>query len=163
MLSFVHPPDRRPWRRGGFSLVEVLFAIGVVGVGLLGLFSVFVTGMRANAYGRNTAEATNHARQILEIIRSRGLAFKTPTMPPNAASGFNDGTARVALNASPPLQLAMMPDSAQYQRTITTRRASDEVNSHLYDLLEITITVHWEERGTPRSVSVTGLLKGGST
>jgi type II secretory pathway pseudopilin PulG len=155
-------PARRASRRGsgGFSLVEVLFAIGVMAVGLLGLFSVFVTGMRANAFGKHTAEATNEARQILEIIRSRGLAFKTGSMPPNQASGFNDGTNQVAINATPPLQMAMIPTNSQYKRSITTKRASNDPSSHLYNLLEITVTVHWEERGTPRSVSVTSLLKG---
>ena len=81
----------RRGRRRGFSLIEVLFAIGVMAIGLLALFAVFVTGTRANAYGKHTAEATNHARQILEIIRSRGLAFQAGALPPGPTSGFNDG------------------------------------------------------------------------
>lgn len=149
-------------RPGGFSLVEVLFAIGVAAVGLLGLASVFITGMRANTFGKHTAEATNHARQTLEIIRSRGLAFKTGTMPPGPASGFNNGATRVALNATPPLQLAMLPADTRYQRSIACKRASSDPDSYLYHYLLITVSIHWEERGTPRSVSVSGLLKGGA-
>jgi prepilin-type N-terminal cleavage/methylation domain-containing protein len=151
---------RQNVRPAGFSLVEVLFAIGVVAVGLLGLASVFITGMRANAFGKHTAEATNHARQVLEIIRSRGLAFKTGTLPPNQASGFNDGTNKVALNATPPLQMAMLAADTRFQRSIQTTRASTDPDSYLYHYLNITVTIHWEERGTPRSVSVSGLLKG---
>ena len=144
-------------------MIEVLFAIGVVAVGLLGLASVFITGLRANAFGKHTSEATNHARQVLEIIRSRGLAFKTATMPPNADSGFNDGTSKVALNSSPPLQMAMLPGNTRFQRSISSKRASADAGSYLYKYLEITVTVHWEERGIPRSVSVSGLLKGASS
>lgn len=154
------PPHRDKRKRRGFSLVEVLFAIGVVAIGLLALMSVFITGQRANTYGKNLSDATNHARQIMEIIRSRGLAFKTGQVPPNAASGFNDGTTRKALNATPPLQMAMMPDEPRFTRTITTVRASNQASSYLYSMLICTVTVYWEERGVIKSISISSLLKG---
>ena len=160
MSNFTLSRHPRRARRRGFSLIEVLFAIGVMAVGLLGLFAVFITGTRANAFGKHTAEATNHARQVLEIIRSRGLAFKTGSMPPNSSSGFNDGTTQKALNATPPLEMSMLPNTTQFKRNIVTRRASNVPAAYNYDLLECTVTISWEERGTPRSVEVTSLLKG---
>ncbi len=159
--------------------------MGVIAVGMLALMSVFVAGQRANTYGANLSAATNRARQMMELVRSNGLAFNTGAIPPGPNSGLNDGTKKVALDSSPPTQFSTLfkyadatdpttgqeseGDSSQalavsrFKRNIVTTRASNDSKSYLYNLLQMKVTVYWEERGTERSVTVTSLLKQGGT
>jgi type II secretory pathway pseudopilin PulG len=155
------------------SLIEVLFAIGVIAVGLLGLFSVFVSGTRASAFGANVSRATGYARDVLEIIRSRGLVFHygdaggVPNLPP-ANSGLNDAPAvRRVLNATPPTENGGFADigqdnpgeRAQFTRNILTERMTNDPTSHLASLFRVTVTIYWEERGVERSVRMVGVTR----
>lgn len=174
-MLFRLDPERRRSRRG-FSMIEVLVALGVIATGLLGLMSVFIAGQKANTFGQNMARATNIARQIHEVVRSQGLAFNTGTFPPTAASGLNS-TTRVNFNAAPPAQFAGLVTTVEamgedlvdgtydpefFKRTIVTSRASTDPNSHLYSMLTMTVTIYWIENGVERSVRMTSLLKEGS-
>lgn len=157
-------------------MIEVLVALGVIATGILALLSVFIAGQKANAYGQNMARATNVARQIHELVRSQGLAFRTGSFPPNAASGLNS-TTKVNYNAGPPSQFATLAtavenqgedlvdgtyDPSYFKRTIVSSRASTDPNSHLYNLLTMTVTIYWFEGGVERSVRMTSLLKEGT-
>jgi type II secretory pathway pseudopilin PulG len=155
------------------SMIEVLFAIGVIAVGLLGLFSVFISGTRASAFGANVSRATGYCRDVLEIVRSRGLVFHygdtagVPNLPP-VDSGLNDAAAtRTVLNATPPTQNGGFGDlgqdnlaeRAQFTRNIRTERMTNDPNSHLVSLFRVTVTIYWEERGIERSVTMTGVTR----
>jgi prepilin-type N-terminal cleavage/methylation domain-containing protein len=65
--------DRPPRRRGGFSLIEVLMAMVVLGIILMTLISVFVYGYNVIARSKQLAIATQVCQA--EIERIRGLAF----------------------------------------------------------------------------------------
>ncbi len=154
-------------------MIELLVSLGVIATGILALLAVFVAGQKANAYGQNMARATNIARQIHELVRSQNLAFTTGTFPPTAASGLNS-LDKVNFNASPPSQFESLLTSVEkvgedlvdgayepsfFKRTIVTTRASSDPNSHLYNLLTMTVTIYWFEGGVERSVRMTSLLK----
>lgn len=65
-------------KQGGFTLVEVLIAILVLGIGVLGVESLQYHAGDANAVGRRITEATNIAASRLEVLKS--LPYDDPTM-----------------------------------------------------------------------------------
>ena len=174
--------------RKGFSLIEVLIAIGVVATGVMALMAVFITGTRSNQHGQDLSRATFYARKVTEIIRANGLAFTTGTIPPNASSGINDpvGTFR-PLNAEPakfsnillpkvdldgnPILDAMgdpIPDPAdeKFERSIQIARASLAPSDYNYNILKMDVTIRWvggKVGDGKRKVQISSMLKSGGS
>src|SRR6266487_2344256 len=64
---------RRPWRSGqsgeaGFSLIEVVIAIGVLAGVLLSICSMFILGGRQVKGGKTMTEATALAHDLMETF-----------------------------------------------------------------------------------------------
>lgn len=57
-------------KAGGFSLIEVLFAIGMLGIGIVGILSLFTTGISAAAWSQNTTSAAMEAQSLYTRILS---------------------------------------------------------------------------------------------
>ncbi len=57
--------------QGGFSLVEVLIALAILGVVVLGIVGLFTHSVMVNASGYDYAKLASVARQVLEDIQSR--------------------------------------------------------------------------------------------
>lgn len=60
---------RRGTGQAGFTLVEVLVAVVVMGVGLIGLAAVFPLGARVGVTERMTTQAVDLATQKMEQLR----------------------------------------------------------------------------------------------
>jgi len=173
----------------GFSIIEVLIAIGVVATGILALMAVFITGTRSNQHGEDLSKAVYYARRISEIVRANGLAFKEATIPPPQSSGINDPAGVFKpLNDDPPLQLANVrvpridpetglplidafgeprldPGDDKFERNIMIRRLNNSSSDFRYNLLVMDVTVQWvggRSGDGMRHVKITSLLKSGS-
>lgn len=66
-------PDRRKHERG-FTIVEVVVAVLVLTVGLLGLASTAAVVTRMIAQGDRYTEASTLANRQLEVLRSQGCS-----------------------------------------------------------------------------------------
>ncbi|HEY3323659.1 MAG TPA: hypothetical protein VGP72_24605 [Planctomycetota bacterium] len=55
---------RRYGRPSGFSLIEVLFAIGMLGMGIVGVLALFTTGISAAAWSGNMTSAAMEAQTL---------------------------------------------------------------------------------------------------
>lgn len=75
-------------RQEGFSLVEVLVALTILAVGLLGLAMFQVTAIKGNAIASKWTVATELAQDRIE--RFRHVAWSNITS--SSSSGFNAGT-----------------------------------------------------------------------
>jgi len=75
-------------RREGFSLIEVLVALAILAVGLLGLAMFQITAIKGNAIASKWTVATELAQDRLERFRHVGWDNITSS----SSSGFNTGT-----------------------------------------------------------------------
>lgn len=55
---------------GGFSLIEVLFAIGMLGIGIVGILALFTTGISAAAWSGNMTSAAMEAQSLYTRVIS---------------------------------------------------------------------------------------------
>ncbi|CAN0492948.1 unnamed protein product, partial [Phaeothamnion confervicola] len=82
----------RNFSRRGMSLSEMIIAVFILTVALLGLASVMHFGMTSNQHATNMTTALSYARQLVESIRGGNLPFQlgTATTLPPSSSGIND-------------------------------------------------------------------------
>ncbi|MCY3004091.1 MAG: prepilin-type N-terminal cleavage/methylation domain-containing protein [Planctomycetota bacterium] len=69
-MKALHRASASTRRRRGFSLLELMIAISVMSVGLLGFTQAMVTALRAQLLARQQAIATEAARRQIEIMGS---------------------------------------------------------------------------------------------
>jgi Tfp pilus assembly protein PilV len=89
MMDRTRWPQR--WRgitsQSGLALLEILFALGLIGVSLLALAGAFPAGVGGVAAGKQQTTAVFLAEQRLEQIRGTAFASITAANFPNEAYG----------------------------------------------------------------------------
>jgi len=60
-------------RQGGFSLIEVLIAMGIVLIAMAGLLPLFMRSVLQNIEGRESTVAGNHGRSEMETFSELGF------------------------------------------------------------------------------------------
>ncbi len=79
-----HPVTRRTRRRdGGFTLIEVMIAMVLTALAVMGIIALYVTETRASAFSRHTTEAAVLAQDKLENLRTAGPAAPVSTIETN--------------------------------------------------------------------------------
>lgn len=162
---------RKRLRKNGFSVIEVLIAIGVVATGILALMAVFITGTRSNQHGENVSRAVFYGRKLSEVIRANGLAYSLVpgVVPPPASTRINDNPGEfrpLDENTNPPsphmasIRLPQLdvdgnpisdgmggikldPADDKFERNIQMERASNTVGDYNYNLLRMKVTIRW--------------------
>ena len=66
-------------RRQGFTLVEVMVALGVMTIGAMSLIAMQQQATRANVRARDVTTATQIAQNVLERLKLESLAWNTLT------------------------------------------------------------------------------------
>jgi Tfp pilus assembly protein PilV len=112
-------------------MIEVMIAILVTAIALIGIMAMYITGSRASAYSRHTTEASVLAEDGIEKLRSEG----TPVAA--TLSGVNEQGVVVA--------------GGLFTRTSTVVGPIGTAPSAYYDL---TVTVTWTEDGRARTVKL---------
>jgi len=137
----------------GFTLIEVLIAMLVLAVGLLGLAGLQATSLKNNQSAYNRSQATQLAYDMADRIRSNlteanKLATSTyVTINPNAAAAQAD--CKTVSTTCTPADLAQNDLAQWYQDLITlpsvtttptTTRIDVDVATRIY-----TITIIWDD------------------
>lgn len=74
------PPSRPNLGQSGFSILEVLIAIIILSIGMLGAVGMQAASLRANKESRSQATAATFARELAEKMRGNyTVAIKTTT------------------------------------------------------------------------------------
>ncbi len=109
-------------RDNGFTLVEVLIAILILTIGLLGMASLTVGIIKGNKFSADLTTATVLAQDKMEDVRRLGYS-DMPTV---------DGT--------DPEAYGSIAGYANYRRDTET-----DVDSPATDMKTITVTVYWKD------------------
>lgn len=142
--------------RRGFSLIEVLIAVGVISVALLGVLSVFAFGVRAQHTGGRTTEAINYCRELMEVIRLQNLAFQswgTTGALPGSGSGVNDADDTVRRPIEEPFSGNQpVPPNTNFTRNIRIKKLA--TSGYQSNVVIISVKVFWADRGKEREVQL---------
>lgn len=139
---------RRPNPRGGFTLIESVLTIGLVSIGMTGVFYLMAVGTDMNINTREEMLAYQAANGYMDFLRQQPFTSLTNTT--NAAFGQTTGANGY--------QALSQLSNAQGAYTISTFTAGTD------PVKQITVTVRWSRRSVTRnrSVSVSTLaVKGG--
>ena len=144
--------DRTRSRPRGFSLVEILVALALLGAALVGVAAAVSFGRRSSFEGRCISEATHLASSILGEIEAWGFE-ETMLRLPEAVSGDGGGLD------------AMTDPAARRWKTRVEERLTDGTGRVRIERLggtgggdcsglRLTATVSWRRGETRRSVSL---------
>ena len=124
----------------GFTLLEVLFAVTIVSIGLLAVASMQLSAIQGNRAGGNLSVATHLAEQELERLKSS--AFNGP----NLALGNHEDTNN-PINAN-----------GVSGGTFTREWL---VENHTAFSKRVTVTVSWNDLLQTRRVNLSTITRGG--
>jgi len=71
-------PPRKPAASGGFSVIELMVALTVLGIGILGLANVFPLGSQTQTKDRMRTSGADLAQQKMEQLRT--IAWSQPDL-----------------------------------------------------------------------------------
>lgn len=152
----------------GFSLIEVLVALFVISVGIMGVMAALVWGVQHSDSGKVMTEASSVARSLTETIRLRGYLKR-----PFPAWATEDSEARSEITDFPfnspddevylsvvtgPSASNTQSDLARFQRNISVAELEPGGTSHLASMVRLSVKVYWQEQALERHVVVETLV-----
>jgi prepilin-type N-terminal cleavage/methylation domain-containing protein len=141
MVGLMRRRRARARARGGFTLVEVMVALGILAGGLLALAAAQIFAMRGGHSGRHTTDAAEIAQAQVEVFQR--MSWLSPGLA--ATGGWTNGPAVDRVMAT---QLA-----AVVEQTYSVRWRIVNVTP---SLKSIDVQVQWDEPNRPgRSYTVT--------
>ena len=126
----------------GFTLTELLIALGILAVALTGLLSIYIAGNWLIESGRNTMTATKDAEAVFEYIKS--LDLSNSAVRANLRNNRNNQT--WWQNAIGNFTLS--------NETVNVSNLNSSDPSWNDNPLGLQVTVSWTERGRNRNVSL---------
>jgi prepilin-type N-terminal cleavage/methylation domain-containing protein len=145
-------------RQGGFSLVEVIIALALLGAVLISLSGLMTLGNRQVNSGRTQTQAVAVARDILEEMNGWGFH---QTYEAFGLDGSRPDT-------NPPIDTRVEPFAAKWQPLLErelqdgwaeiTLQSIDGTNNPpdlvLATAIRVVVTIHWREGPRSRSVQL---------
>ena len=92
---------RRVLAGSGLTLVEVIFALAIVSVAVLGVAGMFPAALRTLVAGGRETQATTLARGMMDMLRSESVD-RLATAPPTGYNGFTTASLSPACPVAPP-------------------------------------------------------------
>jgi type IV pilus assembly protein PilV len=137
----------------GFSLIEVLVAITLLSIGLLGVASMQTTAISGNSFARTGTEGVQLAQEMVDLIRTNAGTN------PQLYDGID--TNATCSGADPRLT-----DCANWQTSLQDsglQNISGTVdvvaNSPIDNTATVTVRVQWGPSGSNRKVILTTILE----
>ncbi len=142
-------------------MIELMIAIFVVSVGILGTISALWYGIKSEKQSERRSHAVFQARELINILRSGNYPFSNPANLV-VGSDVNDGDidndaddsgSRKPFNA-PPFGNHFPENPFNFQRRIEMKQISNDPNSHLSNMAAIKVTVFWNEGRSDKEVTL---------
>ena len=115
--------------RKGFSLLELIIAVGVLAIGLVGVLQIFPVGLRASQRAGMITRAAFLAQNKIEEVKMAGFDAITELPPKIALSGSED----------------------DFEWEIFIDKIDQDGLENDDNIRKITVTVNWIERNRTRS------------
>lgn len=145
------PGGRLSAASGGFTLVEVLVALIVLSIGLLGLAALQLQSLKHNTDAYFRTQATMLAYDIIDRMRANVdgamAGYYVAAEPPASAQTCGE----VAGGCSSLTDLAAYDLTEWYQALADALPAATTPSSIALNGNRITVTIRWNERGVPKS------------
>jgi len=132
----------RAKRRGGFTLLEVMVAMGILATGLLAVSAAQLYAMRGGRAGRHTTDAAEFAQQKIEELARRAWADI-----PSTGGAWTPGAGEVHNN-----DVATQGANITEQTYSLQWRITDTVGPSGVFLKTIDVRVQWNEPNRPNRV-----------
>jgi prepilin-type N-terminal cleavage/methylation domain-containing protein len=149
---------RRPWTavkdgERGFSLIEVVIAIGVLAGVLLSICSMFILGGRQVKGGKTMTEATALAHDLMETFDKLSYTGLYTTFGAVAADTTKSVTTTGATNPITPWRTEV---ERKLDNGVATTRLDPVGGTNFGNAIGIkmTVTLSWNELGRPQSVTL---------
>jgi uncharacterized protein (TIGR02598 family) len=113
-------------RKNGFTLLEIVIALAILAIGLVGILSLFPVGFEASRRASMLTEATIHAQQKMEEFKQEGYDYLNTTYTGNTPSGYTD-----------------FGDNSGLEWQVTVSEIDPPGN-----LKSVTLDVRWQEKGS---------------
>jgi type IV pilus assembly protein PilV len=153
MTSGIHTRTARSACHQGFSLIEVLVALLVLSIGLLGLAALQTTSLQYNTGSYHRTQATFLAYDIIDRMRTNsdvvanadGTGYDQPVSANVSSSTNCDATNCTSA------QLALYDVNRWYNRIVATLPdvAATPPTIDIDSSKRVTITIRWMERDVP--------------
>lgn len=136
----------------GYSFIEVLMAITILGIVVVPMLSLFVGGYALMVNSGRKTIAANLCREMIEQVKANGYDYYMNEIDPEGdlEKDPEDGAA-VLLSENP------VEGFEFFQReTLVEIRTSDVRSDARYFLIRVVVT--WDDRGVERSVEMESIL-----
>ena len=114
-------------RRGGFTLLEVVLVVGLLGSISLAVIGFFLASGVSSQFGLTRARAAYVAETEMTRLKLAGY----PTL--------------VSYVGSPPAPINLSDGPQTYQEQVSVTRLNSTVGTAEYDLLRVTLLLTWSE------------------
>jgi len=135
----------------GFTLLEVLIAILVLSIGLLGLAMLQVESLKYNTDAYYRTQATMLAYEIIDRMRANSAAAKTGSYVASAAPSTTETCGDTASGCADTTALANYDLGVWYSRLGAVLPADSTSSSIAQAGNTLTITINWREREISKS------------
>ncbi|MBI5050265.1 MAG: prepilin-type N-terminal cleavage/methylation domain-containing protein [Nitrospirae bacterium] len=141
----------------GLTLIEVLIALTVLAIGLLGVAMMQLMSISGGLFSREMSIATELGQDLIEKVKTYEYTESTTDNALAAgshpdATDVTNGLAEGIGSANLIDERGMTDGSQLYTRTWTVTNNSPAAN-----MKTVTVTVSWSEKGTTRSVTLRGI------
>jgi type IV pilus assembly protein PilV len=145
----MHTIINRQRKQDGFTLLEVLIALLVLSIGLLGLAALQTIGLRSNQMASTRTQATQRAYDMSDRMRANQIGVDAQSYIQSTTSDIPDVEVNCATATCTATQIVIF-DKANWLTEVTglpggrgriTRDASGPFVQH-------TITIFWDEERT---------------
>ncbi len=153
--------------KAGMTLVEVMLAVAILSIAILGTMASVAYGARGGQHGTNVADATNYARNLLDFCDQEGKAYQVVAADPATSrdsSGYNDSDSTTRPLNDPPFNNISygLPSHSRFRRNIQIdnyKTPSDAAGNWKATIRQVTVTVSWFDAGSSRKVVVKGFSR----
>ena len=144
-----------PMKKKGFSLLEVMTALLVITIGILGVASVYIWTLTGAEHGTQVGAALQTAQALIGLIKSENqVPFGSPSLQVDDSYQDNSGLFDASgvqrpLNYKP--FASNFPAHSPFTRNIHISLLGEE--SYQQNIAVIQVKVFWKEKGAEKDVS----------